>query len=411
MSCKHDKKLSCPCLKGLLWIVGIFLITGMLLLVFLGSDHNARWIEWIQLFVNIAGAIAIPIVIWWLSSHRAESLKERTRQIETLNCIYGDLFGISNLMVDLANFTTSTLKTANEALVYIDSVRDNFSSYEYNKLYSWDIGKFPISEFSLKYSELNINFISIDDPDLYGYLFQLDKHMEHMQKATECLQENLVNSSVQKTNSINSIQLTEEEEKKHTDPKEIDILYKRKSISIEKDFVIGRIMTIKNSLNIIDGIIQNIKKTIPALGKYCEEKYPNQISLHSERRKKFFDRIISYKNESELISDAIENLYPDSRNIDNTKKIVVILNQRFIPNPLVEIIYSFAEILDGKISDAKKILKKHMGKKHSVIATPETLLMMGKIIPDINKKIDEIKLENEKQEFREILYSAMNSIR
>ena len=137
-----------------MWIVGIFLITGMLLLVFLGSDHNARWIEWIQLFVDIAGAIAIPIVIWWLSSHRAESLKERTRQIETLNCIYGDLFGISNLMVDLANFTTSTLKTANEALVYIDSVRDNFNSYEYNKLYSWDIGKFPISEFSLKYSEL-----------------------------------------------------------------------------------------------------------------------------------------------------------------------------------------------------------------------------------------------------------------
>lgn len=411
MSCKHDKKVSCPCLKGLLWIVGIFLITGMLLLVFLGSDHNARWIEWIQLFVNIAGAIAIPIVIWWLSSHRAESLKERTRQIETLNCIYGDLFGISNLMVDLANFTTSILKTANEALVYIDSVRDNFSSYEYNKLYSWDIGKFPISEFSLKYSELNINFISIDDPDLYGYLFQLDKHMEHMQKATECLQENLVNSSVQKANSINSIQLTEEEKKKHTDPKEIDILYKRKSISIEKDFVIGRIMTIKNSLNIIDGIIQNIKKTIPALGKYCEEKYPNQISLHSERRKKFFDRIISYRNESELIYEAIEKLLPVSRNTTIVKNNVKILDEKFFKNPIVKIIYLLAEILDGNLSKAKEVLNKYDWKKNYVVVAPEIIQILEKVMPDINRKIDEVKNEREKQEFKAILALAINSIK
>lgn len=409
MSCKHDQKLLCPCLKGLSWVSGILLITFYILFIYLNDDIH--WIEKLQLTVNSIGTIAIPFVIWWLSAKRTGEIKERNQHIETLNCIYGDLYGISNLMVDIANFTTSSLKKANESLAYINSIGDKFSSHMYNYLYSRDLGKFPIADFSLKYSKLNINFISVNDPDLYGYLFQLDKHMIHMQRSIEILRQNMVNNSMQKTNLINAIQLTEEENLKIKDRKDVDILLKRKSISIEKDFIVGYISTVKNSLDIINGVIQNIKKVIPALDKYCDEKYPNEVSLHSEMRMKYFCRILDYKNESELILDAIENLYPNSRNIDNTKKIVTILNQRFMPNPLVDIIYSFAEILDGKFSDAKIILKQHVGKKHSIIATHETLLMMEKIMSDINKKIEEIKLENEKQEFRAILCSAINSIR
>ena len=374
-------------------------------------NDDIHWIEKLQLTVNSIGTIAIPFVIWWLSAKRMGEIKERNQHIETLNCIYGDLYGISNLMVDIAIFTTSSLKKANESLAYINSIGDEFSSYIYNHLYSLELGKFPVADFSLKYSELNINFISIDAPDLYGYLFQLDKHMVHMQKSMEILRQNMINNSMQKTNLINAIQLTEEEKLNIKDPKDVDVLLKMKSISIEKDFVNGYLLAAKNSLNIINAVIQNIKKAIAALDKYCDEKYPNEISLHSEMQMKYFYRILDYKNESELILDAIKNLYPNSRNIDNTKKIVTILNQRFMPNPLVEIIYSFAEIFDGNFSDAKKILKKHMGKKYDIIATPETLLMIEKIMPEINKKIEEINLEKEKQEFRAILCSAMDSIR
>lgn len=409
MNYKHDQKLSCPCLKGLLCVSGIFLITFYILFLYLNDDIH--WIEKLQLTVNSIGTIAIPFVIWWLSAKRMGEIKERNQHIETLNCIYGDLYGISNLMVDIAIFTTSSLKKANESLAYINSIGDEFSSYIYNHLYSLELGKFPVADFSLKYSELNINFISIDAPDLYGYLFQLDKHMVHMQKSMEILRQNMINNSMQKTNLINAIQLTEEEKLNIKDPKDVDVLLKMKSISIEKDFVNGYLLAAKNSLNIINAVIQNIKKAIAALDKYCDEKYPNEISLHSEMQMKYFYRILDYKNESELILDAIKNLYPNSRNIDNTKKIVTILNQRFMPNPLVEIIYSFAEIFDGNFSDAKKILKKHMGKKYDIIAAPETLLMIEKIMPEINKKIEEINLEKEKQEFRAILCSAMDSIR
>ncbi|PWM28383.1 MAG: hypothetical protein DBX55_09795 [Verrucomicrobia bacterium] len=413
MKYKNDQISSCPCLRGLLWLAGSCIFACASLFIALNYDNNARWIEWIQLFVSSAGAIAIPIAIWWLSSYRSEKLKEKKLQIETLNCIYGDLFGISNLIVDLAEFITSNIRIASNALIYIKISKDKFkfNFNIYNQLYSYNLGKFPVAEFSLKYSELNINFISRNSPDLYSYLFQLDKCMKHMQKSIEVFRQNLVNNSIQKENLSNSIQLTEEEKRAIKVPYNLDILLERKKLSIEQNFLVGYIESMKDSLNTINGIIKNIKKTIYALDRFCDEKYPNQISLHSEKEKRYFGKILNYKNESELIIEAIENLYPNSRNTDKTKKITKILCKNFIHNPLFDIIYSMAEILDENLTESREILLKHAGKKYSVVITPETIQMLEKVMPDIENKIDGIRPEQEKDEFRTIFRAAINSIR
>ena len=411
MKSENDQISSCPCLRGLLWLAVSCIFVCALLFIALNYDNNARWIEWIQLLLGILGAIVNLFVIYWLSSYRNEKLKEKKLQIETLNCIYGDLFGISNLIVDLAEFITSNIRIASNALIYIKLSKDKFNFNIYNQLYSFKLGRFPVAEFSLKYSELNINFISRNSPDLYGYLFQLDKCMKHMQKSIEVFRQNLVNNSIQKENLSNSIQLTEEEKSTIKVPCNLDILLERKKLSIEQNFLVGYIESMKDLLNTINGIIENIKKIIHALDRLCDEKYPNQISLHSEKEKRYFDKILNYKNESELIIEAIENLYPDSRNTDKTKEITITLCKKFIHNPLFDIIYSMAEIFDGNLTEAREILLKHSGKKYGVVITPETIQMLEKVMPDIENKIDEIKSEQEKDEFCTILRAAIDSMR
>ena len=235
--------------------------------------------------------------------------------------------------------------------------------------------------------------------------------MKHMQKSIEVFRQNLVNNSIQKENLSNSIQLTEEEKSTIKVPCNLDILLERKKLSIEQNFLVGYIESMKDLLNTINGIIENIKKIIHALDRLCDEKYPNQISLHSEKEKRYFDKILNYKNESELIIEAIENLYPDSRNTDKTKEITITLCKKFIHNPLFDIIYSMAEIFDGNLTEAREILLKHSGKKYGVVITPETIQMLEKVMPDIENKIDEIKSEQEKDEFCTILRAAIDSMR
>lgn len=91
MKSENDQISSCPCLRGLLWLAGSCIFVCALLFIALNYDNDVRWIEWIQLLVSSAGAIAIPVAIWWLSAYKVDREKESKLHIEKLNEILADL--------------------------------------------------------------------------------------------------------------------------------------------------------------------------------------------------------------------------------------------------------------------------------------------------------------------------------
>lgn len=163
MSCKHDSKLSCPCLKGLLGIGTVLLIMGIVWFISINYDHNVRWIEWIQLFVDIVGAITIPIVVWWLSNYRIRKIEEKSRRKNVINQVLADFLIFSR---QLKNYL-DVIKQANQGCVNIIKILN--VQPDDNSLYKHMQKVFCVFSAikSLNYNSNDISFISIKRKDLY----------------------------------------------------------------------------------------------------------------------------------------------------------------------------------------------------------------------------------------------------
>ena len=190
MSCKHDTNFSCPCLKGLLWLTGIFLITGILLLVFLSYDHNARWIEWMQLFVDIAGAIAIPIVIWWLSNNRRRRIEENDRRIMVINQVLSDFLIFSRQLKNYIHTIKQAKQGCSNAIKKLKIAHIDNSFYEDMKKTFYVFTAIR----SLNYNSTDLSFISLKNKELYFNLLilkakelDLDDDIAFRNRKIECL--------------------------------------------------------------------------------------------------------------------------------------------------------------------------------------------------------------------------------
>mgnify|MGYP000398780894 CR=1 FL=1 len=287
MSSENDQISSCPCLRGLVWLAGSCIFVCALLFIALNYDNDVRWIEWIQLLVSSAGAIAIPVAIWWLSSYKNDSEKDIRLHIETLNAILVDLFIVSKNLVHLKRYFSDNIKGLEKCLYILDGPIQRFNLNNYNALLSKYKG-FPIVRLMTKFDNRDISFLSRKNADLLLKLRSWD---------------NLILNFNEKI-------LTDKElclEYQKILNEQYDIITKSgrfptngERIQIEKGYVNAVLRNIEGTYHYIEEIIRKTKIIIEILPDFIEKNFGDQVELNSkENRDKYFSEIVELKIDNE----------------------------------------------------------------------------------------------------------------
>ena len=287
MKSENDQISSCPCLRGLLWLVGSCIFVCALLFIVLNYDNDVRWIEWIQLLVSSAGAIAIPVAIWWLSSYKNDREKDIRLHIETLNAILVDLFIVSKNLVHLKRYFSGNIKGLEKCLYILDGPIQRFNLTNYNALLSKYKG-FPIVRLMTKFDNRDISFLSRKNADLLLKLRSWD---------------NLILNFNEKI-------LTDKElclEYQKILNEQYDIITKSgrfptngERIQIEKGYVNAVLRNIEGTYHYIEEIIRKTKIIIEILPDFIEKNFGDQVELNSkENRDKYFSEIVELKIDNE----------------------------------------------------------------------------------------------------------------
>ena len=267
--------------------MGSCIFVCALLFIALNYDNDVRWIEWIQLLVSSAGAIAIPVAIWWLSSYKNDREKDIRLHIETLNAIMVDLFIVSKNLVHLKRYFSDNIKGLEKCLYILDGPIQRFNLTNYNALLSKYKG-FPIVRLVTKFDNRDISFLSRKNADLLLKLRSWD---------------NLILNFNEKI-------LTDKElclECQKILNEQYDIITKsgrfptnEKRIQIEKDYVNAVLCNIEGTYHYIEEIIRKTKIIIEILPNFIEENFGDQVELNSkENRDKYFSEIIELKIDNE----------------------------------------------------------------------------------------------------------------
>ena len=282
MKSENDQISSCPCLRGLLWLAGSCIFVCALLFIAF-YDNNVRWIERIQLLVSSAGAIAIPVAIWWLSAYKVDREKESKLHIEKLNEILADLFIVSKNLVHLRKCFYNDIKGLKECLGMLDSPCHIIDWAKYNALLSKH-EVFSVVKLVTKFDNRDISFLSRKNADLLLKLRSWDGLILNFNekiltdKETYLLCQNISNDQ------YNIIKQKGE-----------FLTYKRR-IEIEKVRLTGILANIENTYLSIGEITEKTKIIIGILPNFIEENFGDQVELNSkENRDKYFSEILELK--------------------------------------------------------------------------------------------------------------------
>ena len=287
MKSENDQISSCPCLRGLLWLVGSCIFVCALLFIALNYDNDVRLIEWVQLLVSSAGAIAIPVAIWWLSAYKVDRERESKLHAEKLNEILADLFIVSKNLVHLKRYFYDDIKGLKECLGMLDSPSQVIDWANYYALLSKHKG-LSVIKLVTKFDNRDISFLSRKNTDLLLKLRSWD---------------NLILNFNEKI-------LTDKElclECQKILNEQYDIITKsgrfptnEKRIQIEKDYVNAVLCNIEGTYHYIEEIIRKTKIIIEILPNFIEENFGDQVELNSkENRDKYFSEIIELKIDNE----------------------------------------------------------------------------------------------------------------
>lgn len=267
--------------------MGSCIFVCALLFILLNYDNDVRWIEWIQLLVSSAGAIAIPVAIWWLSSYKNDREKDIRLHIETLNAILVDLFIVSKNLVHLKRYFSDNIKGLEKCLYILDGPIQRFNLTNYNALLSKYKG-FPIVRLMTKFDNRDISFLSRKNADLLLKLRSWD---------------NLILNFNEKI-------LTDKElclEYQKILNEQYDIITKSgrfptngERIQIEKGYVNAVLRNIEGTYHYIEEIIRKTKIIIEILPDFIEKNFGDQVELNSkENRDKYFSEIVELKIDNE----------------------------------------------------------------------------------------------------------------
>ncbi|MFI3290949.1 MAG: hypothetical protein R3Y46_03610 [Opitutales bacterium] len=247
------------------------------------------------LSISLAGTIAIPIIIWWFSSYKANKDKEEETQIKILNCIYGDLYGISNLILAITKEFNVRQKLWKEALLYLNSNRMSIDwTYYRNKYESL---KIPfLATYYLKYSNLDITFISLESLNLYKDLFGLEKLIKNTQITMDDFMNRTYSNMDKLNNEIKTINLAYP----NINLTKIEEAERSVKVSlVEEDFVLSQHTSILFKLRSFNDIIICIKRIIYELDNYTKSNFQNRIFACGKNYKEDFKEVLEYKTDIE----------------------------------------------------------------------------------------------------------------
>ena len=280
MKSENDQISSCPCLRGLLWLVGSCIFVCALLFIALNYDNNARWIEWIQLFVSSAGAIAIPVAIWWLSAYKVDRERESKLHIEKLNEILADLFIVSKNLVHLRKCFYDDIKGLKECLGMLESPSQIIDWAKYNALLSkYEV--FSVVKLVTKFDNRDISFLSRKNADLLlklrswdGLILNLNEKIL-MDKEMLLVSQKILNNQYKNLGRLPT---------------------NKERFLIEMGYLNAILRNIEGTYHYIEEIIRNTKIIIEILPNFIEENFGDQVELNSKENKdKYFSEILELK--------------------------------------------------------------------------------------------------------------------
>lgn len=282
MKSENDQISSCPCLRGLLWLAGSCIFVCALLFIAF-YDNNVRWIERIQLLVSSAGAIAIPVAIWWLSAYKVDRERESKLHTEKLNEILADLFIVSKNLVHLRKCFYNDINGLKECLGMLDSPSQIIDWAKYDALLSKYKG-ISVVKLVTKFDNRDISFLSRKNVDLLlklrswdGLILNFNEKIL-IDKEMCILCQNTLNEQYDIIRKSGRLPTNEER------------------LQLEMGYLNAILRNIKGTYHYIEEIIRKTKIIIGILPNFIEENFGDQVELNSkENRDKYFSEILELK--------------------------------------------------------------------------------------------------------------------
>ena len=279
MKYKNDQISSCPCLRGLLWLAGSCIFVCALLFIAF-YDNNVRWIERIQLLVSSAGAIAIPVAIWWLSAYKVDREKESKLHIEKLNEILADLFIVSKNLVHLRKCFYNDIKGLKECLRMLDSPSQIIDWVKYDALISEYKG-FSVVKLVTNLDNRDISFLSRKNADLLLKLRSWDALILNFNEKILMDKELCLEDQKILNDQYKNLRRPPSNEER---------------FQLEMGYLNAILRNIEGTYHYIEEIIRNTKIIIEILPNFIEENFGDQVELNSKENKdKYFSEILELK--------------------------------------------------------------------------------------------------------------------
>lgn len=279
MKSENDQISSCPCLRGLLWLaVSCIFVCALLFIAF--YDNNVRWIERIQLLVSSAGAIAIPVAIWWLSAYKVDREKESKLHAEKLNEILANLFIVSKNLVHLRKCFYDDIKGLKECLRMLDSPSQIIDWVKYDALISEYKG-FSVVKLVTNLDNRDISFLSRKNADLLLKLRSWDALILNFNEKILMDKELCLEDQKILNDQYKNLRRPPSNEER---------------FQLEMGYLNAILRNIEGTYHYIEEIIRNTKIIIGILPNFIEENFGDQVELNSkENRDKYFSEILELK--------------------------------------------------------------------------------------------------------------------
>ena len=279
MKSENDQISSCPCLRGLLWLAGSCIFVCALLFIAF-YDNNVRWIERIQLLVSSAGAIAIPVAIWWLSAYKVDREKESKLHIEKLNEILADLFIVSKNLVHLRKCFYNDIKGLKECLRMLDSPSQIIDWVKYDALISEYKG-FSVVKLVTNLDNRDISFLSRKNADLLLKLRSWDALILNFNEKILMDKELCLEDQKILNDQYKNLRRPPSNEER---------------FQLEMGYLNAILRNIEGTYHYIEEIIRNTKIIIEILPNFIEKNFGDQVELNSKENKdKYFSEILELK--------------------------------------------------------------------------------------------------------------------
>lgn len=275
------KQFTCPCLKGIVALFSILIVLFIVICVFHTYDGKATWMDWANLIVSAVGSIFLSFLIYWFGSVKAEEKKERNKQIELINRLFGDYIRSSRKLIYLLNVLSPIKGKLSLAISLID--KKQYTQEQFADTFKV-ANNIPSSLILFNVKEEEFSLLAKESPELYLNLLVLYEKLLNLRDAL----------------TQYSIDVKENLEMYRTELKKYGGTPLRGGIitDIEKNYFERILNHIENPLVLSECCVYCLSTVIKDSIKLVNNKYRNDIPVNCpDIHKKFFDPIINYKFE------------------------------------------------------------------------------------------------------------------